>query len=104
MALRLKAKTAKSGRQHGNGILYGGSLKTYHMFEPDKYQEIEVFYVETDFGNHMTLNWDEVMEMFEVVGWANYDEWRRDRDALREHPRLDQQDMAIIPPGLLHGS
>ena len=81
--LALKAKT-NSDRQHGNGILYGGTRKMYQ----NPFKEVEVFFVETDFGNHMTLTWPEVIEMFEVVAVRDYDQWKEDRRQLQNEPNL----------------
>ena len=53
----------------------------------------ELFYVETDFGNHMKLSWSELTNMFEVVGVRDYDQWKADRDQLRNQPSYIDKDM-----------
>lgn len=83
--LLLRAK-ATPDRQHGNGIMYGGGTKIYNTI--GDFVQKEVFYVETDFGNHMTLTWGELNEMFEVVGVRDYGNWRMDRSQLQSQPNL----------------
>lgn len=96
--LLLKAKFSEGGRQHGNGIMYGGCKKENPAFMHQIMQETadysgieshyEVFYVETDFGNHMSLSWSELNSMFEVVGVRNYFQWLADRKYLQSQPNL----------------
>ena len=86
--LLLKAKTA-GGHQHGNGIMYGGTRKQYSSPpETEAYAEHEVFYVETDFGNHMALLWTELTDMFDVIGVRDYEKWKADRLYLQSQPNL----------------
>lgn len=86
MALRLRPKDP-SKHQVGNAILYGGEAKIYgHPM--GEVNETEIFFIETDFGNHLTLTWGEVMEMFTVAGWQHYDDWKRARHNLQQQPNL----------------
>lgn len=91
--LLLRAKTS-DGRQHGNGIMYGGTRKQYFGFsETEPHTDHEVFYVETDFGNHMTLSWTELTDMFDVVGVRDYQKWKADRAYLQSQPnRIDEEE------------
>lgn len=94
--LLLKAKIDKDP-QHGNGIMYGGESKSYDiaaMLGGDKIHEL--FYVETDFGNHMKLSWNELNEMFYVVGVRDYQQWRTDRNYLLSQPSYLDQDKEHI--------
>lgn len=88
MGLRLRPRDP-SKFQVGNAILYGGDRK---LEFDDKLSVIdnEVFYVETDFGNHMTLTWREVEEMFTIAGWQSYEDWKAARRALQSQPNLIQ--------------
>jgi len=91
MALRLRPKdSSKYGV--GNAILYGGEHKIYG-FPVKEVNEAEVFFIETDFGNHMTLTWGEVSEMFIVAGWQDYAEWRKIREDLLMQPPLTSDPM-----------
>lgn len=94
MALRLRPKDP-TAHKVGNAILYGGKHKFY-QHPADKPSEAEAFYVETDFGNHMTLTWREVEEMFVVVGWQDYGEWKDNRRHLLEQPNLIEQDRGVF--------
>lgn len=89
MAIRLRPRDP-SNHQVGNAILYGGERRTYDI-KPDEHVETELFYIETDFGNHMKLNWKEVMEMFTVAGWQDYGSWREARAKCIDQPNLVQQ-------------
>jgi hypothetical protein len=63
MGIRLRPRNP-SQYQIGNAIIYGGSTKFYHGFaEGEIDTQSEVFYVESDFGNHMTLSWSEIKTM-----------------------------------------
>lgn len=88
-------------RQHGNGIMYGGGRKENPAFmaeimsgsltggfTPDSHNE--VFFVETDFGNRMTLSWSELTRMYDVVGVRDYRVWRAERQHLIDQPPMDQ--------------
>lgn len=94
MGLRLRPRDP-SKHQVGNAILYGGDHRIYGTLPGTiggiplgEVSEAEVFFVETDFGNHMTLTWREVEEMFTVAGWQDHDEWRAARAELQNQPRL----------------
>lgn len=69
----------KDGSKVGNAILYGGGTAMYTQPEP---KEQVLFFVETDFGNHMQLSWAEIEELWTVGQAANYSRWRSDRDQL----------------------
>jgi hypothetical protein len=56
----------------------------------DEVHEAELFFVETDFGNHMKLTWGEVMEMYTVAGWQDYELWRARRDELRQQTPFNE--------------
>ena len=88
MGIRLRPRDP-SQYQVGNAIIYGGGTKFYHGFaEGEVSTQAEVFYVESDFGNHMTMLWPEIEAMWIVVGWQDYEEWRSNRDELRGKPNL----------------
>lgn len=89
MGLRLRPRDP-SKYQVGNAICYGGDHKIYG-FPVGEVSEAEVFFVETDFGNHMTLTWGELENMFTVAGWQDYGEWRAARAQLQEQPPLRTQ-------------
>lgn len=65
----------RNGSKTGNAILYGGQ-------DRDDPQDPPLFYVETDYGNHMKLTWSEIMSMFAVGRPCSYDDWRADRREL----------------------
>lgn len=100
--LLLKAKV-DANRQHGNGIMYGGRRKEnpaymHNLFLPSSDREeveshYELFYVETDFGNHMALMWSELTAMFEIVGVRDYGQWQADRSYLQSQPNLLIKDL-----------
>jgi len=90
MAFRLRPRNSDK-HQVGNAILYGGSRKCYNI-KPDDTVETELFYIDTDFGNHMRLTWNEVMEMFTVVGWQDYGSWREARAECMSQPNLIELD------------
>lgn len=92
MALRLRPRDP-SQHQVGNAILYGGDHRIYG-FPVGEVSEAEVFFIETDFGNHMTLTWAEVEAMFTIAGWQDYAEWRKARRQLQEQPPLQKQSEA----------
>lgn len=86
--LRLAAKPVTDGqRQHGNGIMYGGG--TSPMLSFDDYQQRELFYVETDFGNKMKLTWTELTTMFDIVSVVDYKVWRAERAELIQQDDMD---------------
>lgn len=91
--LVLRAKPNETSK-HGNAIMYEGESKRYDfpaiLNEGEVY---ELFYVETDFGNHMKLSWSELTSMFEVVGVRNYDQWKADRNELRAQLSYIDKDM-----------
>ena len=99
--LLLKAKVSQSGN-HGNGILYGGGCKENPGFmravmDPEQDSSgvdshYEIFFVETDFGNHMKLTWGELTAMYDVVGVRDYGQWKADRLYLQSQPDLLQPD------------
>ena len=89
MALRLRPRDP-SKHIVGNAILYGGEFRQY-KHPSDAPHSAEVFYVETDFGSHMTLTWGEVEEMFTVAGYQPYDEWLKARDELRQQLPLNER-------------
>jgi len=83
----------KGGGRVGNAILYGGddgmidlASMIGQVGEPK-----DIYYVETDFGNHMHLTWDEVQEMFYINGVQSYDRWKEERARLQQEPNLIEQ-------------
>lgn len=94
MALRLRPRDP-ANHKVGNAILYGG-VHRHYQHPIDKPSEAEVFFVETDFGNHMTLTWREVEEMFVVSGWQDYEEWKANRRHLQSLPNLFDQEKSIF--------
>lgn len=72
MALVVRSKDTS---HTGNGIIYDGGIS--------ETTGNEVFYVETDFGNHIKLTWQDIEYMYAIIRWTDYDRWRADRDELR---------------------
>jgi hypothetical protein len=99
MALRLRPRDP-SKYQVGNAILYGGEHKIYDS-PKDEVHEAELFFVETDFGNHMKLTWGEVMEMYTVAGWQDYELWRASRDELRQQTPFNEIGFGHYDPTFL---
>ena len=87
-----------SEHQVGNVIIYGGATKFYHNFDKDKVvpkivPPTQVYFVETDFGNHMTMLWSEIETLWITAGWRDYTEWRSKRDELRSQPNLIEKEI-----------
>jgi len=92
-------KSRRSKHQVGNAILYGGDHRIYGTMPGSiggiplgEVSEAEVFFVETDFGNHMTLTWGELEQMFTIAGWQSYESWKAARNELRHQPNLYQKE------------
>jgi hypothetical protein len=91
--LVLRAKPNETSK-HGNAIMYGGETKQYDLPTMlNNHEPYELFYVETDFGNHMKLSWSELTSMFEVVRVMDYERWKMERSDLRNQPNYMQQGM-----------
>lgn len=84
--LRLFSK----GGRIGNGILYGGAEATPNEREPLRSEGPQTYFVETDFGNHMRLTWNEVNELFTIEGVMDYSFWKQEREFLRQQPNIMQ--------------
>lgn len=95
MGLRLRPLNTEM-HQVGNAIIYGGMDTNY---DPSAPREGQIFFVESDFGNHMKLSWAEICERWTVVGWQDYREWRQARDELINQPNLIQRMQFPYPDG-----
>ncbi len=80
----------KDGTKTGNAIIYGGD-DFVNVYSPKVILDLEpgtpmkpIFFVETDFGNRMKLTWSEIEELFTVGRVCPYDQWKADRNSLRE--------------------
>lgn len=70
----------KDGRKTGNAIIFGGGYSK-HTGDP-------VFYIQTDFGNHMTLHWAEIEDMFTIGHVMDYSEWQVSRSRCADDTRI----------------
>jgi len=84
---------SKDGNKVGNAILYGGDdgMLTLGSMVGQVDEPKDRYYVETDFGNHMTLTWGEINELYDIKGVQSYDHWKSERQRLREEPNLIEQ-------------
>lgn len=80
----------RDGSRVGNAIIYGGETRDYPA--ADGRFEVNVFFVETDFGNHMVLTWKEIEELFTVGHCCDYQEWRKGR------AHLIAEDRTLVMP------
>ncbi len=64
----------KNGTKGTNAILYGGEDFSPHHDGP-------VYFIETDFGNHIRLSFEEMWSRYTIGPVRNYDEWRQDRQS-----------------------
>lgn len=78
----------KDGSRIGNAILYGGGTRVYVNAD---IPAVVLYFVETDFGNHMRLTWKEILDQFEIGPAQDYRRWKENR-------RHIQNDMMHIDP------
>lgn len=86
----------KDGSQVGNAIIYGGDdgfndNAIQMMISTTNFEPKPIFYVETDFGNHMKLTWREIEERFTIGKVMDYNQWKSERDGLRSSPNLIEE-------------
>ena len=82
---RSKVLYTKDGSRVGNAILYGTELSRF-------VKGTVLNLVETDFGNRMKLNNNELEELYTVGPERDYDQWKYDRENIRmEHYLKDPE-------------
>jgi hypothetical protein len=86
----------KDGSKTGNAIIYGGEdpMDSLASLQARTFNGVcdepkPLFFVETDFGNHMKLSWTEIEEMFTIGQTMDYSFWHAKRAELHEQKPYD---------------
>jgi len=87
--------TIKAMKSIGFAIIYGGKKDGVLMVNEDQFRltEWDRIFIETDFGNHLSISQVELANTFELLSRQSYDRWRNDRDALRQQPNLIEDEI-----------
>lgn len=84
----------RDGSRVGNAIIYGGETRWCEH----THENVHVFLLETDFGNHMVLTWREIEELYTIGRYCDYQQWREERARLTDESRTRTMGCDFVIP------